>query len=147
MRHSSFAALRHRDGHKSWGQMLLMTGSCELCFTKWLISNLWPRRRAFAHGGNYERRGKRSRCGAGSTGLEGHVCEFTASSPVAWVVGAAPRPSPHREQGGPGGLQLWMQGRERQWGILSVEALQEAQCQSIGSVPAPLNLSRYINKT
>lgn len=67
-----------------------------------------------AHGGNYKRRGKWSRCGAGSTGLEGHVCEFTASSPVAWVVGAAPHPSPHREQGGPGGLQLWMQGRERQ---------------------------------
>lgn len=74
MRYPSIAAHRHHDGHKSWGQMPLMTGSCELCFTKWLIGNLWPRRRAFAHGGNYKRRGKWSRCGAGSTGLEGHVC-------------------------------------------------------------------------
>lgn len=30
-------------------------------------------------------------------GLEGHVCEFTTSSLVAWALGSAP--GPHREWG------------------------------------------------
>lgn len=96
--------------------MLLITGSCGLCYRKAAYRPFVERGRVHLLTAVI------TNAGASGVvvraGLEGYVCEFTTSSLVAWVLGTAL--SPHRECGA---LEVYScDGRRKQQGdTLGVE--------------------------